>query len=191
MAKSVFSSVRKKFDLFESRREVIIKEGRSVLKDSKAAIYALHRGDVEGAKGLLVSARSVVRRLGALRDKDPHLETVGALHEALEEFAEASLYYRFVVDRKLASPSELGVGVHVYLPAVCDLVGELVRKAMNDVIRGDHDSALRIRSFVSSLYDELLLFDWRNTPVRRKFDSLKYSLEKLDDLVLQLRLKEV
>ena len=51
-------------------------------------------------------------------------------------------------------------------------------------------TALRIREFVTEIYEELLLFDFRNIPVRKKFDSIKYGLEKLEDLVLELKLKK-
>jgi len=33
----------------------------------------------------------------------------------------------------------------------------------------------------------LLKFDWRNTPLRRKFDSVKYDLAKLEDAAFKLR----
>jgi hypothetical protein len=34
-----------------------------------------------------------------------------------------------------------------------------------------------------------MLFDWRNTPARKKFDSIKYGLEKLEDLALKIKMK--
>jgi hypothetical protein len=35
----------------------------------------------------------------------------------------------------------------------------------------------------------LMMFDFRNIPVRRKFDSIKYGLNKLENLILELKLK--
>ena len=34
-----------------------------------------------------------------------------------------------------------------------------------------------------------MMFDFRNIPARKKFDSIKYGLEKLENLVLELKLK--
>ena len=39
------------------------------------------------------------------------------------------------------------------------------------------------------MYGELLKFDFRDNEVRRKFDAVKYDLRKLEDLVLDLKLK--
>lgn len=186
-----FTDARKAFDQFEDRREQLIRISRDILKHSKAAIYALHRGDMNKAEQLLQKAKTYVKQCEKLAEKDPQLRTVGALNEGYEEYVEASCYLSYITDKRIPSHRELGVSVHAYLPGVCDLVGELTRKAMNDVLNGDYGSAERIHEFVSKLYDELLLFDWRNTPVRRKFDSIKYSLEKLEDLLVKLKLKEL
>jgi translin len=184
-----FARMRKEIERFDSLREQLIKESRSVLKNSKAAIYSVHRNNFNSAKQLLRLARQEINKVKMLIKKDANLAAVGAFSEALEEYVEAACYISFMIDKKIPTAKQLGVDTLVYLAGLCDLVGELVRKAITSVVKNDYKTAVQIHKFVSALHEELLLFNWRNIPVRRKFDSIKYGLEKLEDLMLRIKMK--
>jgi predicted translin family RNA/ssDNA-binding protein len=187
--KRAFAHMRQQLGSFDRLREQLIKLSRDALASSKKAIYSLHRNETATAKAQLASAKKVIAKLNAILRQDAHLATVGAYGEAVEEYVEAACYYSLMTRNILPTAQQLGVDVDSYLPGLCDLVGELVRKAINSAIKGDKKTALAIRDFVSQVYQELMLFDFRNTPTRRKFDSIKYGLEKLEDLALQLKMK--
>lgn len=187
--KTAFKAMRTQLEKFDSMRENLIKTARDILKFSKSAIYEIHRNKLSSADKMLSNAKKSISIINDLIKKDPHLASVGAYHEALEEFVEASCYYGFIQNKKLPTPKQLNVDVHIYLPGLCDLVGELVRKAVNSSIKNDFQSAVKIKNFVSDIYEELMMFNFRNIPARRKFDSIKYSLEKLENLILDLKLK--
>lgn len=184
-----FASMRKEMEQFDALREQLIKRSRDVLKASKSAIYSVQRSDYKTAEQQLKAAKVIVGELRKIVAKDVHLAQVGAYGEALEEYVEASCVFSFITRNELPSPKDLGVDADVYLPGLCDVVGELVRKAINASINGDVKTALRIKDFVAEVYQELLLFDFRNIPVRKKFDAIKYGLEKLESLVLDLKLR--
>lgn len=188
--KQAFSAMRQQLARYDALREQLIKTSRDALSLSKKAIYSLHRNETAEAKKQLAAAQKIIAALNKLLKEDPHLAAVGAYGEAIEEYVEASCYYSLIATKKLPTAKELGVDVDSYLPGLCDLVGELVRKAINSAIKDDSKTALEIRDFVAEIYQELMLFDFRNTAVRRKFDSIKYGLEKLEDLALQLKLKK-
>lgn len=187
--KKLFEQMRSEIELFDSQREELIKTSRDVLKLSKGAIYSLHRNDTKTAQKQLKDAEVIISKLNALIKKDVHLASVGAYDEALEEFVEAKCYFEFVANNRIPSSKELGVDTDIYLPGLCDLVGELARKAINSVLKDDIKTALAIKDFVEEIYDELMMFDFRNSPLRKKFDAIKYSLEKLEDLALKLKTK--
>ena len=42
---------------------------------------------------------------------------------------------------------------------------------------------------VDAIYGQLLKFDFRDNEIRRKVDAVKYELRKMEDLVLDLKLK--
>lgn len=188
--KKAFADMRKELERFDSLREDLIKISRDILKISKASIYEIHRNSMSSAESNLKSAKKLIFKVESLIKKDPLLASVGAYHEALEEYVEASCYLGFMKKKKLPTAKELGVSTKTYLPGVCDLVGELVRKAINSSIDGDYRTAKKIKDFVSDVYSELMMFDFRNIPARRKFDSIKYGLEKLETLILDIKLKK-
>lgn len=188
--KQAFAQMRQQMVRYDSLREELIKVSRDALTLSKKAIYSLHRNETAASRTQLAAAQKVIVKLNALIRKDAHLAAVGAYNEALEEYVEAACYFSLLTKKVLPTAQQLGVDVDSYLPGLCDLVGELVRKAINSAIKGDTKTALEIRDFVTQVHQELLLFDFRNIPVRRKFDSIKYGLEKLEDLALQIKMKK-
>ncbi len=189
--KKAFQEMREYMEKFDKLREQLIATSRTVLKSSKAAIYAAHREDMKDADKLLAEAREAIKKIDVLLKKDPHLATsTGAYSDALEEYGEAACYVHYLKTKEIPTAKQLGIDVEDYLSALSDLVGELVRKAVNSSIKGEYKTALDIKEFVSELYQELMLFDWRNTPVRKKFDAIKYGLEKLEDLALKIKFKK-
>jgi predicted translin family RNA/ssDNA-binding protein len=189
--KKDFEEMRKYMEAFDAQREKLIADSRVVLKSSKAAIYAAHRDDMKDADALLEEAKSNIKKIDSLLKKDTHLSgSTGAYDDALEEYSEAACYVHYLKTGKIPTAKQLGVDVEVYLSALGDVVGELVRKAVNSTIKGEYTTALEIKDFVNELYEELMLFDWRNTPVRKKFDAIKYGLEKLEDLSLKIKFKQ-
>lgn len=188
--KQAFAALRKDVEQFDKLRENLIILSRGVLKQSKKAIYAMHRSQLSQATKELKQAKAGIAKMNALLKKDARLRSVGAYGEALEEYVEAASYVSFSSKKKIPTAQELGVDTNIYLQGICDLVGELVRKAINSSINGDYATAAQIRDVVAELYGELMLFDFRNIPVRKKFDAIKYGLEKLEDLMLQIKLKK-
>ncbi len=180
--KNLFARVRKEFEYADETRERVIKGSRDVLRGAKKAIVAAQRGDVREAKKLLLAAEKARARLGV------H-STVGAFTEAGEEFVEASCFVAFVEDKELPAPEVLHVDVQTFLGGVCDCTGEVARFAINSVVQGKYGEAVRAKSFVDEVYTEIMLLTVRNSPLRRKLDAVKYSVEKLESLILELKLK--
>lgn len=189
--KKAFEQLRKKFEQFDALREQLIKQSRDILKNSKAAIYSIHRNEISAAEKQLEDARKTIKKIEALITKDVHLAQVGAWGEALEEYVEATCYYGFVTKKQIPTAEEIGVDAEIYLPGVCDLVGELTRRAINAAIKEDYKTTLEIKEVVTEVYAELMLFDLRNIPARKKFDAIKYSLEKLEDVALKIKFRKV
>ena len=188
--KNSFKLMRQDFEKYDEYREELIKISRKMLQNSKKAIYSIHRNDLAEAKNLLDNSQKLIKQTEVIIKKDNHLAGVGAYSEALEEYVEASCYYDYIKNNKIPTNKELNVDTDAYIPGLCDLVGELVRKAINASIKGDYQTSLDIRSFVEEIYEELMMFDFKNSPTRKKFDSIKYGLEKLEDLALKIKFKK-
>lgn len=187
--KKDFEEIRQELEEFDSEREHVILCSRQLVKLSKTLIYSTHRNNLENSKKVLKDITSKKKELEKAAKKSPALYYSGPFRIAMQEFVEAVCYFEFSKSKSIPSAKDLGVDYESYLAGLCDLTGELVRKAINSAIKGDFKEALFIKSFVSELYDELMLFDFKND-LRRKFDSIKYDLKKLDEIALGIALKE-
>ena len=92
-------------------------------------------------------------------------------------------------NNKIPAADELEISTEPYLLGLTDLTGELVRKAINLAINKEYNEAIKIKILVEDIYEQLLMFDLRNSELRKKFDSIKYNLKKLDDLVYEIKMK--
>lgn len=52
----------------------------------------------------------------------------------------------------------------------------------------DRNSILACASLCHALFGELVEFDFRNGPLRKKFDGVKYDVRKIDDILYELSL---
>ncbi len=188
--KTDFAKIRKEMELSEHAREQIIRKSRDILKTSKSAIYSLHRKDTVKAKKQLDEAKKKIIEIRKVIKKELTLIYVGAFNEALEEYSEAQCYYGFTTKQKIPTIKELNVEPETYIAGLSDMTGELVRKAINSAIQGNYETSINIKKFIEQLYSELMLFEFKGL-LRKKFDSIKYGLEKIEELVLQIKLKKL
>lgn len=184
-----FSDMLKDVQDFDSQREELIKKSRDVLKLTKQVIYAVHRGDMKEAGILVKEMQKQLALLNEYVKKNQKMYHQGSYKVAIQEYVEAMLYYHFVQDNKLVTRSELGVETDYYLLGLCDLSGELVRKAISSASKGIYKYAFLIKDFIDEIYELLLKFDIREGELRGKFDSLKYDLRKLEDVCFELKIK--
>ncbi|MFH1682724.1 MAG: hypothetical protein ABIA37_02915 [Candidatus Woesearchaeota archaeon] len=185
-----FEKLRKEMQDYDSERERLIKKSRDVLKLSKQVIYAVHRDELEDAAALIKEIEREKKKLEEIAKHSPALMFEGSLKVAIQEYAEALLYYGFIKEKRLMTAEELKIRTDHYILGLCDLPGELVRKAVFWAGKGKVEQVVLIKELVDRIYGVLLKFDFRENEIRRKFDSVKYDLRKLEDLVLDLKLKK-
>lgn len=185
--KKDFIRIKEEMDSFDELREAIIKESRGLLKASKQAIYSLHRKDNKRAEELLAEAKNIKE---ALEQKitTPQLRT-GGFSNACEEYAEAAAFNHFLKHGTLIAFDELGVSNEEYLGGLADLTGELGRQAVILATNRDKKAVELIKNFTEELYGEFVQFDFRNGELRRKYDSIKYNLQKMERVLYDLELQ--
>ncbi len=187
--KKDFETMRKEIKDFDSQRDMLIKESRNVIRLSKEVIYSIHRNDMKQVPRLIAEMKKELDKITDMTKKHTELYYSPSYKITVQEYVEAMAYYYFVTKKRLPTHTELEVRSDEFLLGLCDLTGELVRKAINSAINKDYKTAVVIKDFVFDLYVELLKFDFRNGELRKKFDGIKYDLKKLEDLVLDLKLK--
>ncbi|KAJ1723975.1 Translin-1 [Coemansia erecta] len=85
--------------------------------------------------------------------------------------------------------TEFVITIEEYLHGVVSLFGELSRLAVNAVIVGDVGRPLEISRFASELYSGFQLLNLKNDMLRRRFDSIKYDIKKIEEVQYDLRVR--
>ena len=179
-----FISMQDRFRKEDAIREEIIKQSRDVLKAAKKAIYNLHRGD--DASGLLEEAERHIEEILPKVKNHPKLRG-GAFSAALEEYVEAKAFAQYLKDGSLVTLASMpSVSPEEYLLGLCDFTGELGRHAVHRASERDQDAVKKVRDLIDAIFGQLLQFDFRNSELRRKYDSVKYNLKKVENLVYEL-----
>ena len=180
--KKNFEEIRKELENFEKKREETITNSRDVIKLSKQIIYAVHRNDLKEASTLVKEIKLKIKKLDESKNYDTGISNV-----AFQEYVEALVLYFFVKEEKVLTHKELNVTIEAYLLGLCDLTGELGRKCVHDAIKNEKKSVLKNRDLIEEIYGEFLKLDLRNGELRKKSDSIKWNLNKVEDLVLSLK----
>tara|TARA_Y100000310_G_scaffold336542_1_gene421367 strand:+ start:449 stop:1024 length:576 start_codon:yes stop_codon:yes gene_type:complete len=185
--KKEFSQIREELETYDKQRELLINEGRVLLKLSKCMIYSVHRNNLSETKSLLKQIKAAKFKLDKTAKKTKELSAEPSYSSALQEYAEAFSYYYFVIHKKLPSKKTMGVNSEDYLLGLCDLTGELGRRAVSLATKRQFKEVELIKDTVEEIYGEFLKFNLRNSQLRRKSDSIKWNLKKLEEIMYDIQ----
>ncbi len=180
--KSEFNQIREEMGKLDMKREEIIQTSRVVINLSKQVIYAVQRNDLKDAASAIKKIKENVNKLRKVNiATDTSINAV-----AFQEYVEAIAFYEFVKNGQVPTRASLGVSAEDYLAGLCDLTGELVRKAIYDVIHKKFGEAEIIKELVHDIYGEFLKLHLRNGELRKKSDSIKWNLKKLEEVMYDI-----
>jgi len=179
-----FESIKKEIDSYNEEREKIIQKAHKIIQTSKKIIYSLIKGDTQESQ-----IKEIKAQVKDLKKTKGALEFPSIYKVALQEYVEAIAFYIFIKEKRLITLKETEVGIEEYLLGICDLTGELIRKAVKSVIDENYKEVYLIQEFIDLIYRQFLNFNFANGELRKKSDSIKWNLNKLEDLMLSLKLK--
>ncbi|KZT19478.1 Translin [Neolentinus lepideus HHB14362 ss-1] len=81
--------------------------------------------------------------------------------------------------------------VEDYLHGLITLVNELSRLAVNAVTLGNYEEPIRISKFVKDLFAGFSMLNLKNDTLRRRYDSLKYDIKKIEEVVYDVSLRKL
>jgi predicted translin family RNA/ssDNA-binding protein len=113
------------------------------------------------------------------------------MNNRFEDFCRILAYQKFLESGGWLSPSfcldNVGATDEEYLAGACmGVCRDLERYALGRATARDVASVKAARNLVNEILDYLLQFDFRNGPLRRKYDGTKYALKTLETLLYEL-----
>lgn len=162
----IVARVRVSFDDRHAAREEALAATRQIIQHSAGAIRAVHRREFDNAEALLAQAEAGARRAQAALAEHSEVYHAGFLHDALKEFAEASLTLAVIREQPLPSPEDLGVEYPAYLNGLAETVGELRRFALDSLRHGERDRAEALLRAMDEIYGLLVTIDYPDAITR-------------------------
>lgn len=193
---TVEHEVRTELDDKYAARERGLELSRPIIRNSANAIRAMHRGDTDTARMLLVEVRAMV----AAAEKDlvahPDIYHAGFFYDAVKEFAEAELTAALLLGKPLPLPSEIGVHAVPYLKGLGEAVGEQRRRLLDQLRSGELDAAEQTFGDMEQIHDLLTALDYPDgmtAGLRRTTDVARSLIERsradLTSTIVQERLR--
>jgi len=172
----------------DEKRDVLFKHVRSLTKSIVKIQFAVRIGDTCGVDSVIQECRDIIATVLQLIGSDP-TKREGQLAQAIEKFTEVCMVQQFFATGRLASPSALQpCNDEEYIGAALGFAQELSRYVVGRASEGDEASIRICQSIIVQLNSKMLEFDFRNGPLRRKYDGLKYALKGVEDVLYELSL---
>jgi hypothetical protein len=83
------------------------------------------------------------------------------------------------------------ITIEEYLLGLIAVIDELSRLAINSVTLGDNAMAVQISGFIKDLHAGFQVLNLKNDILRKRVDSIKYAVKKVEDVVYDLSLRNL
>lgn len=190
------AAVRDELDEKFAARELALKNCRKIIQSASKAIRALHRGDVAAADELIAEGRSLIDEAEAPLAEHRDIYHAGFFYDAVKEYAEAELTRALVLHRPLPIPADLGLHAVPYLKGLGEAVGELRRRLLDQLRKGNLADAEDTFADMEVIHDLLAALDYPDgmtSGLRRTTDVARSLIERsradLTSTIVQERLR--
>ena len=180
LLKEILEKIQEMLSGREEVRDEVHREMRKATRLSKQAIQVTHQERFDDAEAMLEEARSLFVKLHETAKDYPYLLYSGFVGAAFEEHAEAQILLTLIREDRFVTPEEINVPVTPYVLALGDVIGELRRRALDLIRRGNVEAAEKALEMMEQIYSELTALDDAYVIVnglRRKGDVARRLIE--------------
>lgn len=155
LLKSFLDKIQEELKKKEKIRLEVQADMRRAIRLSKKAILFVHQERFDDAGKSLEKEDKLFDKLRGLSKDHPDLVYFGLVEAAFQEFTEAHILLEIVRKGQFISPEKLGVPVVSYVLGLADVVGELRRRALDSLRRGDIETSEDSLQKMEQIYIEL------------------------------------
>lgn len=172
-------------------RQEVQTTARRITRLSKQAIFLTHKDRINEAETLLREAEAGLSRL--IETSRTHLDLfyTGLVDSAFEEYAEAQIFLSLIRDGRFVSPSEIGVPDETYVLGLADVIGEMRRRSLDLIRKGNIEGAEQCLDMMETIYTEIMGHDELLILIpglRRKCDTGRRVIEATrGDVTMEVR----
>ena len=177
-------------DAHNDQRDAMFKSHHKLQQLAGRALFCLHRGDLAQVAELHATFAQIAR--AAIDAAQGRVEIRSIIDGSMESFVSGAVFVHFLAHGRVPAKAAIPLPVTSteYLSGVCGFVQELQRYAAARAIQRDVRSVLLCRDVVEAVNARMMQFDFRNSPLRRKYDGIKYTVKRLQDILYELSLTD-
>jgi len=187
----IADKIHHSFEVCTQERDRALAQARTLTRHCANAIRAVHRDEHELAREHLGEARQLVQSLRDNLANLPDLFYAGYTQDALKEYAEAALTYALINNNDFPSPEDLLLEPATYLQGLAEAVGELRRRILDMLLKGNPGDAERLLGEMDDIYAILVTMDYPDAitgGLRRLTDVARGIIERTrGDFTLSIR----
>lgn len=191
MVRKILTKIDKELKERKTIKDELYDAMRKATRLSKRAIFSIHKEKLKEAKKLLVEADKLFDTLNEIPTKHKQLAYAGIVDAAFQEYAEANIFIELVRDRVFVTPERIKVPSTSYLLGLADVVGELRRRVLDSLRKGDTKDAEKNLETMELIYSELIGMDealHSVSELRRKSDIARRIIEATrGDVTIEVR----
>lgn len=189
--RTLLSRIQEELQKREKVHDEVQRDMRRATRLSKQAILFTHQKRFKEAKKLLKEATGLFVKLHSLAEAYQDMFYSGLVNAAYQEYAEARTLLTLVEEKRFISPEEIKVPSIDYVLGLGDVIGELRRRALDSLRRGDVKTAEECLHLMEEIYVELMAMDeaYMLVPgLRRKSDVARHLIETTrGDITIEAR----
>ena len=189
--KEILEKIQEELSGREEVREEIQRDMRKATRLSKQAIQVTHQERFDDAKAMLKEAKSLFVKLQETAKDYPYMLYSGSVGAAFEEHAEAHILLTLIQEDRFVGPKEIDVPLTPYVLSLGDVIGELRRRALDLIRRGNVEAAEKTLERMEHIYSELTALDDAYIIIkglRRKGDVARHLIEiTRGDITIEVR----
>lgn len=119
-------------------------------------------------------------------------QTVASLLAFMHWLETGKLLMHAEAEEKLAmNQAEFALDIEDYLIGLCFLSNEMPRYVVNQVLAGNYDCPRKVLKFLTDLHAAFRMLNLRNDFLRKKFDSLKYDLKRVEEVYYDMKIRHL
>jgi len=189
--KSILNNIQKELKKRDKARVEIQSDMRRVLSLSKQAILFVHQERFDNASKFLEDSGKLFTKLFGLANDHQDLLYGGLVDAASQEYSEARILLGLIIEEQFINPEKLGVSASSYILALADVIGELRRRALDSLRRGEIETAEDSLHIMENIFIELTALDdayMLVSGLRRKCDIARRIIETTrGDVTIEVR----
>lgn len=171
------NAMTKNLEALQERQSEVLQLSSKIIRLAGRMITLIHADEMAEVAKLKRELSKEIAHLSKI-EKDFEYYTI----QAHQEYVEASVFSYIVKGKKIPTKGELMEKAVPYLLGIMDVVGELKREALDELMAKNREKAMEYYGIMKSIYDSTLHMRFANSIMpgfRRKQDTARIQLESV------------